>query len=93
MDAIINREVDFFMAVWDKTALATQIENIETELAARVSGKPEQYSMENRSLRKTATEELIKLRDKLKREYDNLASAESIAAGTGNPNRFKVKFI
>lgn len=81
------------MAVWNKTTLATQIENIETELAARVSGKPEQYSIENRSLRKMSTEELIKLRDKLKREYDNAVAADSISAGTGNPNRFKVKFI
>jgi len=74
-------------------SLMARIEDVETVYAARLSGDlPESFSIKDRSLTKIPIEKLIVMRDRLKAEYKALTDAESVAAGTGNPNKFQVRF-
>lgn len=80
------------MAVWTKADIATQIEAIETVISGRITADLQNYTIGNRQITKIPIEELLVMRDKLKREYNTLDAAEQVAAGTGNPNKVLTRF-
>jgi hypothetical protein len=72
--------------------IATLITNIETVLSGRITSDLETYTIAGRSITKIPVSELLTIRSQLKVEYASLTAAESVAAGTGNPNKVRVRF-
>lgn len=75
------------------THAETMLAKIEAVLEGRIDSDVESYSIAGRQITKIPVNELLVLRDKYRAERNNELAAESIAEGTGNPNKIKVRFI
>lgn len=74
------------------THAETMLSAIEAVLEGRITADVEAYSIAGRQITKIPMAELLTLRDKYKAEVNSEAAAASIAAGTGNPRKIKVRF-
>jgi len=68
------------------------LESIEAVLEKRATKDQEEYSIEGRSLKRTPLTELIKLRDKYRREVSNEEAAENLKKGLGSGRMILTRF-
>lgn len=68
------------------------LDNINAVIENRATKDQEEYTIGNRSLKRTPLEDLIKLRDKYQAMYNAELAAENINAGLGNKKRILVRF-
>lgn len=77
--------------------MATFAENMVAALEAAIdqlarSAIAEYTLPDGRRVRKTDLPELVKLRDKFRREVESEQAAAKLAAGLGNPYKVRVRF-
>lgn len=69
------------------------LDAIEAVIEGRASKDQEEYSIANRSLKRTPIAELLVLRDRYRSEAANEKSAEDMANGLGSSRRIGVRFV
>lgn len=77
----------------DPTFAEQMVTKIETILLGKADHDVLSYQIDGRSLSKYSFEELVVLRDRFKAEVAREQAAAQIAAGNGNPNKIKVRFV
>jgi len=79
---------------WSLADIATEIAAIESVMSGRVTNDIESYTLaDGRAVTKIPMRELRKHYEFLKAEQARLTAEASIAAGTGNPRKVRVRFI
>lgn len=79
-------------ALDDRTHARKVLESIEAVLENRATKDQEEYTIGNRSLKRTPVAELLVLRDRYRREVADAAAAEQMANGLANPRHVGVRF-
>ena len=75
------------------THVETMLANIEAVLEGRITSDVESYTIAGRQITKIPITELLTMRDKYRAERNGELAAESIAEGTGNPNKIRVRLL
>lgn len=75
------------------THAETMLANIEAVLEGRITSDVESYTIAGRQITKIPITELLTMRDKYRAERNGELAAESIAEGTGNPNKIRVRLL
>jgi len=77
---------------WTIEDLQTHISAIESFIAGRITSDVENYSIAGRQITKIPITELMDLKDRLKRELNNLKVKENVKLGLDNPRKILVRF-
>jgi hypothetical protein len=76
----------------DRSHARKVFEAIEAVIEGRATKDQEEYTIGNRSLKRTSIADLLVLRDRYKAEAESEAAASGIANGMPNPRYFRARF-